>query len=109
MATKRKVRKDFDPAKEYSVNVSGCTEEEKKEIQQAFFDAGFPWRIGGKEYQRHDAEQYTNTKPHKNITAYLMFKSTTEGCNMTAKEFLDLVYEPDNKGHVTPRPIKSSP
>ena len=29
-----------------------------------------------------------------------MYHKSTVGCNMTAKEFLDLVYEPESKGHV---------
>lgn len=40
---KRKVREDFNPAKEYSVDVEGCTVKEKEEVQQAFFDAGILW------------------------------------------------------------------
>lgn len=97
---KRKVRRDFDTAREYNVNVEECTEEEKKEVQQAFFDVGFPWSIGGKEYQRLDAEQYSNSLVGGDVTGYCMYGNTTNDCNMTAKEFLDLVYEPEKKGHV---------
>jgi hypothetical protein len=97
---KRKVRRDFDTAREYNVNVEECTEEEKKEVQQAFFDAGFPWSVGGKEYQRLDAEQYSNSLVGGDVTGYCMYGNTTNDCNMTAKEFLDLVYEPEKKGHV---------
>lgn len=96
---KRKVRTDFDPTKEYSVDVSGCTEEEKKEVQQAFFDAGFPWSSRGKTYQNLNAVKYTNIAGG-DITAYCLYGSTTEGCNMTAKEFLELVYEPEQQGHM---------
>lgn len=99
MTTQRKVRKDFDPSKEYSVDVSGCTVEEKKEVQQAFFDAGFPWKLGGKEYRCLDAVQYSNALLGRGVTAHLMYGMTTAGCNMTAKEFLELVYEPDTQGH----------
>lgn len=98
---KRKVRKDFDKHKGYSVDVSECTEEEKKEVQQAFFDAGIPWQVHGEVYKYIDAVKYTNTTYGFHvITAYLMHGSTTVGCNMTAKEFLDLVYEPEQVGHV---------
>ena len=96
----RKVRKDFDPTKEYSVDVSECTEEEKKEVQQAFFDVGIEWAVSGEVYTCLGALQYTNAHRDGGIAAYCMYRSTTEGVNMTAKEFLDLVYEPENKGHV---------
>lgn len=97
---KRKVRKDFDLSKEYSVNVSMCSEEEKKEVQQAFFDVGFPWVAGGHEYQHLDAAIYTNVSDNGDVTDQLMYNTDTKGCNMTAKEFLELVYEPENQGHV---------
>ena len=100
MATKRKVRKDFDPAAEYTVDVLECTEAEKKEVQQAFFDAGFKWEIHGEVYKYTDAVQYTNTMYGGRVTANLMYGNSVEGGNMTAKEFLDLVYEPEKKGHV---------
>lgn len=76
MAEKRKVRKDFDPSKEYRVDVSVCSKEEKKEVQQAFFDSGIVWEN------------------------FCLFGTTTNGCNMTSKEFLDLVYEPEKQGHI---------
>ena len=94
MKTKRKVRKDFNPAKEYSVNVEGRTEEVKKEVQLAFYDVGFPWDAGRKVYRFLGAAMYTNAMDGGNITAHLMYGSTTDGCNMTAEEFLELVYEP---------------
>lgn len=100
MSTKRKVREDFDPTKEYSVSVLGCSEEEKKEVQQAFFDAGFPWKRNGKVFLYLNAEQYTNTTEDGVIVTYCMYGNDTEGCNMTVKEFLDLVYETESKGHV---------
>jgi len=97
---KRKVRKDFDATKEYSVDVSGCTEEEKKEVQQGFFDAGIQWPSKGKIYQYLDVMKYTNKYEAGGVTYHLLYGDTTKGCNMTAKEFLDLVYEPDKKGHI---------
>lgn len=38
--TAKNVRKDFDPAKEYSVDALESTVEEKGEVQQTFFDVG---------------------------------------------------------------------
>lgn len=98
-----KVRKDFDLSKEYSVNVEGCTEDEKKEVQQAFFDAGMPWEFYGRAYVFLWAVQYSNTMDDGEVTAYCMYGNTTEECNMTAEQFLNLVYEDDmeeNKGHI---------
>ena len=95
MAAQRKVREDFDKLKEYGVDVSECTEKEKKEVQQAFFDVGIIWEYGGKEYKHLNATKYTNTQTDGVITSYCMFGYSTERCNMTAKEFLDLVYEPE--------------
>lgn len=100
MAENRKVRKDFDPTKDYSVDVSGCTEEGKKEVQQAFFDVGILWQIGGKTYKHLDTVQYTNTTVDGSITEHCMYGTTTEECNMTPAEFLELVYEPEQQGHV---------
>lgn len=98
MTTKRKVRKDFNPAKEYTVDVSECTEEEKKEVQQAFFDVGIFWEFKGETYQYLDEVSYTNTMSSGPITKYCKYGFATEDCNMTAKEFLDLVYEPEKQG-----------
>lgn len=100
MTTKRKVRADFDKRKEYSVDVSGCTEEEKKEVQQAFFDVGFVWESGGKEYQHLDKVQYTNTTGSGSVTGYCMHATTTEDCNMKPDEFFNHVYEPEQQGHI---------
>lgn len=100
MVEKRKVRTGFDKAKEYSVDVSMCSEEEKKEVQQAFFDVGIIWVGGGTEYHHLNKVQYTNTTGCGKVTTDCMFGNTTEDCNMTAKEFLDLVYEPERVGHV---------
>ena len=100
MVEKRKVRKDFDPTKEYSVNVEGCTEVDKKEVQQAFFDVGMPWEFYGENYVFLLAPQYSNTTGEGQITSHCMHSSEIESCNMTAEEFLELVYEPEIKGHV---------
>lgn len=100
MVEKRGVHKDFDPVRKYNVDVSGCTEEEKKKVQQAFFDIGFLWFCDGKNYQHLHAASYTNTLASGQIMCNLMFGFTAKRCNMTAKEFLDLVYEPEKKGNI---------
>lgn len=100
MTVKRIVRKDFDREKQYSVNVLGCTDEEKKNVQQAFFDAGIPWGLSGKIFKYMNAAQYSNTLSGGKVTTDLMYGSSTEDCNMTAKEFMDLVYEPMQEGHI---------
>ena len=100
MTTKRKVRKDFNPAKEYNVNVKECTEEEKKEVQQAFFDAGFIWKGKGAKYGHPSALQYTNKYDYGDVSIRYLYEGSAEGCNMTAKEFLNLVYEPEQQGHI---------
>ena len=97
---KRNVRKDFDKAKQYSVDVSGCTKKEKEEVQQAFFDVGILWEYQGESYVYTDAVVYTNTEDGGRITAYLMYRTLNTICNMTAKEFLALVYEPEQVSHV---------
>ncbi len=99
MAEKRKVRTGFDKTKGYSVDVSGCTEEEKKEVQQGFFDAGILWSCDGAEYKYLGAMKYTNKHKCSEIAANLMYGYSSKGCNMTAKEFLELVYEPEQVGH----------
>lgn len=99
MATNRKVRSDFDPKRTYSVNVSNCTEDEKKKVQQAFFDAGFVWRRSGKEYPHLDAEHYSNVYADGTPAEHCLFGETREG-SMNPKEFLDLVYEPEHQGHI---------
>lgn len=96
----RKVRADFDPTATYKVDVRVCTEEQKKQVQQAFFDAGFVWEYDGKVYEHLHATEYTNTLSGGVVTPHLMYSSSTYGFNMSAKEFLDLVYEPKQQGHV---------
>ena len=100
MTTKRKVREDFNPEMEYTVDVSGCTEEEKKEVQQGFFDVGILWSRDVAEYQYLGATKYTNKIRFGEIATHLLFGFTTGGVNMTAGEFLKLVYETEQKGHV---------
>lgn len=100
MTTQRKVRDAFDTSKVYRVDVSSCTKEGKEEVQQAFFDAGISWECHGVEYKYLDEVMFTNTTVCGSVTAHLMYGITTKNCNMSAKEFLELVYESEQKGHV---------
>lgn len=100
MTIQRKVRADFDPTATYKVDVRVCTEEQKKQVQQAFFDVGIVWEVGGEVYDHLHATQYTNTLSNGAVTSHLLYGSSTYGFNMSAKEFLDLVYEPKQQGHV---------
>ena len=93
MTTQRKIRKDFDLAREYSVDVSACTKEEKEEVLQGFFDVGFSWWGDGEVYKYLDAEQYSNALDTGEVVSYLLQSTETYGCNMSAKRFLYLVYE----------------
>ena len=96
MTTVRKVRTDFDKTKAYNVNVVNCTVEEKEAVQQAFFDVGIRWEHWGSSFQFLDAVKYTNTLSGGRVTGYCMFGSSTQGSNMFAEEFLNLVYEPES-------------
>lgn len=96
----RKVSEYFDTTAEYSVDVSMCTEEEIKKVQQAFFDVGISWIVGGKVYKYLDAKQYSNTAENGTVSSYLVYSSMINGCNMTAEQFLKLVYEPNEQKHV---------
>lgn len=105
MQAKRNVRADFDKTKDYRVNVLDCTLKMKKKVQQAFFDVGIDWhyKLHGVTYLHLDAGMYTNVYDSVVVTKDLMMSYSTYNCNMTAKEFLNLVYEDDmeyNKGHV---------
>lgn len=95
-----KIRKDFDATKEYSVDVEHCTVKEKKEVQQAFFDVGILWNKHGEAYECLDAVQYSNAYTGGEVANCLMHGNETNDCNMTAEEFLYLVYEPEQVGHV---------
>lgn len=91
----RKVRSDFDKTKEYNVDVATCSKEEKRMVQQAFFDVGITWKNYGKKYEFLDRTLYTNTTSFGNVTGSLMFGDLTDDRRTTPKEFLDLVYEPE--------------
>ena len=96
MAPKCKVRKDFNPDKGYGVNVLGCTDKEKEEVQQAFFDVGIAWMHHGAVYVYLDAMHYTNAYNPGDVGSHYLYVGAAEECNMSAQEFLDLVYEPED-------------
>lgn len=92
----QKVRDDFDATIEYSVSVAGCSAELKMQVQQAFFDVGFYWECKGKEYGYLKAMQYSNAASDGEVVPHLMHSPLTDECNMTAKQFLQLVYEQEH-------------
>lgn len=110
MTTQRKVRKDFNPEIEYSVNVKGCDESVKREVQQAFFDAGILWENCSDVYKYLGAAEYTNKRYDGVIVDGLMYSYTTEDFSMTAKEFLDIVYEsePEKQACALPKKNKTT-
>lgn len=98
--SKQQVRNDFDATTGYSVSVVGCSEELKMMVQQAFFDVDIFWGDTGKKYGYLDAAQYTNIASGGEVEPYLMYDNVADKCNMTAKQFLQLVYEPTKQEHV---------
>lgn len=107
MVEKRKVRADFDPKQPISVDVSSCTHREKCEVQQAFFDVGITWFSGrfGREsevtsFRYLDAEMYTNSTPSGTCHGHLMYRNMSRTDSISHQQFLDLVYEPEQQGHV---------
>lgn len=108
MTSNRKVRKDFDPTKEYSVSVAGCSEEEKKEVQQAFFDVGIGWASNGAKYGHLRAVLYTNKYGDGDDSTHYLYEGSAKECNMTAEKFLELVYEPEQVGHIHAEDAKTT-
>lgn len=100
MTTERKVRANFDLTKEYSVDVFNCTEEEKKEVQQAFFDVGIEWVLEGAEFRYLHASSYSNSKRNGIRYDYLMFGTEPRTDSISHQQFLELVYEPGQQGHI---------
>lgn len=107
MATKRKVRKDFDPKQPISVDVTKCTEDEKEEVQQAFFDVGITWLSGGigreskaTSFRYLGAVLYTNTTAEGTCSEHLMFGTWPRTDSISHQQFLSMVYEPVQQGHV---------
>lgn len=107
MAEKRKVRADFDPNQPIRVDVSNCTEEEKEEVQQAFFDVGITWFSGsiGREsevasFRYLGAVLYTNSTAEGTCSKHLMFGTSPRTDSISPQQFLSMVYEPVQQGHV---------
>lgn len=106
MAAKRKVRKGFDPKQPISVDVSDCTEAERKEVQQAFFDVGIKWfsvRIGHEadevNFRYLDAVLYTNSTTEGKCKGHLMHGILPRTDSISHKQFLSMVYEAEQQGH----------
>ena len=76
----------------YRVDVSECTAEEKKEVQQAFLSIGVERSFQYASCDYRDANQYISHQYHTDGPLLLLCSVSSEGSNMTAQEFLDLVY-----------------
>lgn len=102
MQTKRKV-KNFDITQPIMVDVSNSGVEEKKKVQQAFFDVGIKWLDGVidcKKYKFLDSEYYANVTHDGYIVEYLLRSSSTPNLGIkciTPKEFFKMVYEDEDK------------
>ena len=92
--TKRKVRADFDKSQPVTVNVSGCTEDIKRQVQQAFFDIGYSWYDEGRYLIAfdHNVNSYRGSE-HKNLCW------SRQSVGITPAEFFAMVYEDDPQGH----------
>lgn len=100
MTTKRRVRKDFDPKHPISVDVSGCTEEEKEEVQQAFFDVGIKWESGVARFRYLNAELYANSTIAGTCYDHLMYGILPRKDSISRQQFLSMVYEVGQQGHI---------
>lgn len=99
--TKRKVRADFDKSQPITVNVSGCSEDVKKQVQQAFFDVGIKWR--GKEcttqYLHASTYGATSSMLSENNSIVMFYSNQTLDSSITPAEFFSMVYEDEAQGH----------
>lgn len=103
MNTKRKVRADFDKSQPITVNVSGCSEDVKRQVQQAFFDVGIRWGTGiGDEYKNLNKDIYTNTYLGA-VSPFIMWTFTgvisSSAGILTPTEFFAMIYEDEPQGH----------
>lgn len=100
--TKRKVRADFDKSQPITVNVKGCSEDVKKQVQQAFFDVGLRWGFSGGEHNLLGKDIYTNTSSDGRVESRLMWAScgsSSHAKRITPAEFFAMVYEDEPQGH----------
>lgn len=94
--TKRKVRKDFDITQPIRVDVTYSSVEERKKVQQAFFDIGVRWE--GKEGFNHlSANAYSNVTDSGKVRDYIMYDFQIFGGEITPKDFFKMVYEDEDK------------
>lgn len=97
------VRKDFDKSIGYRVCVHGLSEEEKKEVQQAFFDVGLFWASSSMDsvkldYKNLEAFVYSNVKLNflgeRVVVDYLLYNPLQDNKDkITPEEFFKMVYE----------------
>lgn len=99
MNTKRKVRADFDKSQPITVNVSGCSEDVKKQVIQAFFDVGLFWGIDARNLSPADGyvKSYGNVCTEGENLHRLMWGEVAKG--ITPEQFFAMVYEDEPQGH----------
>lgn len=91
---KRKVRADFDKSQPISVNVDGYSEDIKRKVQQAFFDAGYSWYTGDCNLIRADDQVRSfSGSNHKNLSW------SQQAVGITPAEFFRMVYDGGKQGH----------
>ncbi len=96
--TKRKVRADFDKSQPITVNVSGCSEDVKKQVIQAFFDAGLFWGTDDRELSPTDfVNNYGNVSTGGENLHRLMWGGVAKG--VTPEQFFAMIYEDEPQGH----------
>ena len=93
MVEPRKVRKDFDVTKEYRVNVTRSTDEEKKAVQDAFIAIGYKWWHPEIVYHHLDALYYGNLN-RDGMTYLESWDKKPKEKSISPRGFLALVYEP---------------
>ena len=96
--TKRKVRADFDKRQPITVNVSGCSEDVKKQVIQAFFDVGLFWGIDARNLSPADGyvNSYGNVCTEGENLHRLMWGEVANG--ITPEQFFTMVYEDEPQG-----------
>ena len=101
--TKRKVKRDSDRTQPITVDVTHSSVEEKKKVQQAFFDVGIKWtdfRVDGEGYKFLESNCYSNVTKNGYTVEYLIpFMSPHDSGlrHITPKEFFNMVYEEEDK------------
>ena len=101
--SKRKVRKDFDKSQPITVDVTYSSVEEKKKVQQAFFDIGIKWAFSREIYGSLKESFYTNVTSVDDVISTLMWAERENLSSIadpiTPEEFFAMVYEDEPQGH----------